>query len=144
MLFAQADVTTWADILEHSPLVGFALFAVWGLSWLGRRAMGADGILIRIGESVMECNAKNSETIAKLEETARKQQELCNQHVLLATNVAESAAAMKQWHADPQQPVAAHKVRQGLIQACDSLGRVCHRQGIECSDEIAAVRAKLE
>ena len=147
------DILAQADSLRTGIEYGIlGLILVGGGSWLGVRFFGKqDGIFTSMMASVEVCNATNSETLRSLKETAAKQQASCEKHAaamgtMIATTAGlnEMADTLDEWHENPEKPVAAHKVRMGLLQACRSFAPRAKEAGLDLDAEISAIVAKLE
>jgi len=143
-MIGQVEIVTWADVLQQNLAVGIILFIGLGVTYVMKRCFAPDGIFTRMTETNIAATKRNSETLAKLEETSKRQQALCERHGDMAAAMLKTETDLMEWHNDPTKPQAAYKVRCGLIHACNVLGKVCQRHGVDCEDELASVRAKLE
>ena len=164
MILAQTPLD-WAELLQHSALVAFALAAGGTGFWLLKREYGAGGNRDKLMASRIACDGKNSETMAgnrttlvQLKDLAANQQQLCGRHAValeivgtelvgvegkLDKAVDATAAMANQWGNKNHKEYQTVPVLDAMLHTIDAAEALAAKCGCECGEELRALRGKI-
>lgn len=118
----------WLEAVERIGLAGVTvLFGGICLAWLGRRFLGADGLLTKASQ-------RHIQFIDKTEDLMQDSLNLQTKAIDLAHEAtADHAKSLR----------STQKMRRAGLSACDVLEKISHKMEVDVRLELAAVRKEL-